>query len=126
MRVRRFKMKSIGMKTAVALYALLFLGSCGSDGKLESALLSAALSSIDVTPSSSTINVGGAKQFTATAVYSDTSNADLTDNAIWKSSNTSLVSIDNKGLATGLASGGPVEISATYNLRTGKAHITIN
>ena len=109
------------------LYALLLLAACGNtEDKLESAFLDAALYSIDVTPSSSTINVGGKTQYTATGVYSDTTNANLTDNATWKSSNTSVVTINSLGLATGVASGGPVEISATYSGKIGKAYITVN
>jgi len=64
------------------------------------------LSSITVTPNPpDNLAVGSTQQFTATGFYSDGSNADITSQVTWASSNTNIATISATGLATGIAAG---------------------
>jgi uncharacterized protein YjlB len=64
------------------------------------------LSSIAVTPASpANLAVGSTQQFTATGTYSDGSNADITSQVTWTSSDASIATISFTGLATGIAAG---------------------
>ena len=72
------------------------------------------LQSITVTPASATIAIGTAAQFTADGLFSDGTDSlhqDLTSQATWTISDTTVATIAG-GLATGVASGGPVTITA--------------
>jgi len=75
----------------------------------------APLVSIAVTPTNDpTVNVEGRQQFTAIGGYQDNSRADLTTQVTWSSSNTTAVTINNGGLATGQAAGSSM-ISASLS-----------
>jgi hypothetical protein len=72
------------------------------------------LKSIAVTPSTANIAVKGTQQFTATGTFSDNSTKDVTTQSTWTSSNTEVATVGSgTGLATGVAAGGPVTITAT-------------
>ena len=64
-----------------------------------------ALTSIAVTPTNPTNQVGSTQQFTATGTYSDGSTQDLTTQAAWTSSKTTVATINASGLATGVSAG---------------------
>ena len=67
---------------------------------------SAALQSISVTPSSSSIPKGATKQFSALGTYTDTSTHDLTTSVTWDSGTTAVATIAaNTGLALGTGTG---------------------
>ncbi|MGY1495029.1 Ig-like domain-containing protein, partial [Aeromonas dhakensis] len=71
----------------------------------------AIATSLLLTPGTATVPAGFEQQFTATALLSDGSVLDVTDNAVlsWSSSNPGIATISNtegsKGLATGIATG---------------------
>ena len=71
------------------------------------------LVSIEVTPETTSITVGGTQPYTATVTYSDGSAADVTTEADWASSDEGIATID-AGLATGIAVGS-TEITATLD-----------
>ena len=71
------------------------------------------LRSVEVTPEEASIEVGETQQFTATATYSGGSTVDVTADADWASSNTGVATIDDAGLATGVAAG-TTGITATF------------
>ncbi len=79
----------------IALLGLL-LPACG--GKTE-------LNSIFITPTSSSIPVGAAQQYSATGNYSDGGTKDLTTQIVWASSNPGVATIDAAGYATAVAPG---------------------
>ncbi len=81
--------------------------------------------SIALSPSPASIQTDESQQFTATAKYSNGSTANVTSTATWKSSNTSVASVDSSGLATGL-SAGSTTISATVGGVTGSAPLTVS
>jgi uncharacterized protein YjdB len=63
------------------------------------------LESIQITPATATITIGGTQQFLALGSFSDGSVRDLTADVTWSSSDTAVATIDAAGLATGIATG---------------------
>jgi len=72
---------------------------------------------------------GTTSQLTATGVYTDGSNQNITENVTWSSSASGTVSISNvadeRGLATAVAVGGPVTITATSGAISGTSSLTV-
>jgi hypothetical protein len=89
----------------------------------------AVLTSIAVTPANSSIARGTTTQFTAMGTYSDASTQDVTTQVNWGSSNSASVAISNgvgsAGLATGVAAGAPVTISASLAGVSGSTLLTV-
>src|SRR5579859_112445 len=84
------------------------------------------LQSIAVTPSPGSIAVGSTIAFTATGHYSDGSTKNVTTQAAWSSSNSSVAAVgSNTGIATGMAAGGPVTIAASVSGIKGAASLTV-
>ena len=88
----------------------------------------ALLVSLQVSPDSASLALGGQTQFTATATYSDDSHTDVTSQVLWSSSATSVVAVSNaqgsRGLATTQATGGAT-ISATLGTASSSAQVTV-
>jgi len=77
----------------------------------------AVLTEVDIAPDAQYIPVGGQFQLSLTGTYSDGSTQDITANATWSSSDTTLASVDpGTGIVTGVANSNnnPVTITATY------------
>lgn len=72
------------------------------------------LESIVVTPGTPLIGTTATQQMTATGVYSDTSELDITDEVAWSSGTEATATIDTGGLASAVASGTTV-ITASFN-----------
>jgi hypothetical protein len=68
--------------------------------------------------------VGATAQFSATATLSDGTTQVVTTQASWASSNTAVASTNSSGVVSGLAAG-EVDITATYQNASGKAHLAI-
>jgi len=84
------------------------------------------LQSISVTPGSTSISVGNTAAFTATGHYSDGSTRNITTQAAWTSSNSSIATIvSNTGVATGVTTGGPITIKASLSGISGSASLTV-
>jgi hypothetical protein len=89
---------------------------------------SAALSSIQVTPHSSTVPATIDLQFTATGTFADGDTQDLTAAATWTSSSSSIATISNAQGSIGLAAGaapGNATISAVFSGQVGTATLTV-
>ena len=73
-----------------------------------------------------TLSQGQSQQLKAEATFSDNSSSDVTNSAIWSSSNGCAVSVSAQTLGdvTAVGSGGAVTITATYNGVTGSATAT--
>jgi hypothetical protein len=82
------------------------------------------LTSIAVTPANPAIAAGGTQQFTATGTYSDNSTQNLTTQASWSSSKTTVSTINSSGLASGVA-GGSAIITATLGTISGSTTLTV-
>lgn len=115
--------------TSVATGTTVVTAAVGSVSATASLTVTpATLTTISLTPASSSMTAGSTVQFTATGSYSDGSTQNLTTSAIWSASNTAVASVSNatgsKGLGTGVASG-TATISATSNGVSGSAALTV-
>jgi len=81
--------------------------------------------SITVTPANASLQASATQQFTATGVFSDSSTEDMTKSVSWASSDASKATIQNSGLATGVAPGS-VTITAASAGKTGTATLKIS
>ena len=91
----------------------------------ESPVVPPAIVSIAVTPATPAIDVAGTQQFTAIATRSDSTTEDVTDEVDWSSSDTDTATIDDTGLAHGVAEGDST-ISAELGGVTGSTTLTVN
>jgi hypothetical protein len=96
----------------------------GVTGKSSVTVLPAALVSIAVSPSQSSLPVGESAQFSATGTFSDASSADLTQVVTWNSSLSGVASVNPSG-ATVANSVGTATIGATSGSVTGSALVTV-
>lgn len=80
--------------------------------------------SLEIIPGTATIKVGEEQQFTAKLTFSDTTVKDVTDTAVWVTSDAGIATI-NKGLATGLKAG-LVTVTAQDSGLTATAALKIN
>ncbi len=97
-----------------------WLAGCGGSPASQSV----TMVSITVTPASSSIQSSATQQFTATGAFSDASTKDITKSVSWTSSDVSKATVQNSGLASGVAAGS-VTIAAASAGKTGKATLTI-
>ena len=96
----------------------------GQSGTAQVTVVDAAVASVTVSPSPSTIVAGSTVQLSA-ELKDDQGNV-LTGRAItWSTSDGLRASVSNSGLVTGLAPGGPVAILATSEGRSGSAQVTV-
>ncbi|HVT36658.1 MAG TPA: Ig-like domain-containing protein [Nevskiaceae bacterium] len=97
-----------GIVTAVATVE-------GGSGSTTVAVNAACVGSIAITPTNATLIAGQNLQYTATATFSDNHQANVTQQTTWTSGDTNTATIDNKGLAHGVAaSATPVTITGSY------------
>ena len=87
----------------------------GGDGSTTPVVMS-----IQVTPMTAMVGVGGMTRFTATATLSNMMTQDVTTMATWASSDPTKATIDMTGQATGVANG-PTMITATFGGMTSAA-----
>jgi len=118
---------SRGLCTSVAAGSTSITAALGAvTGSRGLTVTSATLSSIAVTPGGSFLAKGTQQQFTATGIFSDGNQQDLTATVSWSSSAGAIASIDNsagsEGLLTALAAG-TATITAT-DLMSGKSGTT--
>ncbi|MCD6048459.1 MAG: Ig domain protein group 2 domain protein [Gammaproteobacteria bacterium] len=79
------------------------LGSVNASADLK--ITPAVLQSISITPSAQNMPAGYTQQYAATGTYSDKTSKDITSSVIWSSSDTTVASIDNNGLAKSFKEG---------------------
>src|SRR5207245_1656728 len=84
----------------------------------------AALSSISVKPSNSSMAKGTKQHYHATGVYSDGSTQDMTASVTWSSSNTQVAAIDTAGLCDAKSQGSSM-ISAASGQVNGSTGVTV-
>lgn len=98
------------------------VGSVNGSATLN--ITSATLTALSITPAVQTVGLNTPVQFTATGIYSDGSSEDLTNLVAWTSSNASVATISNTGLATTLGIGSS-QVSATYGGVTGSTSLNV-
>ncbi len=117
-------------------FLLVFLGvmtACGGGGISNNTSTSSGsgshasvvLQSIQVVATNPTLSAGMSQQLTATGSYSDGSTKDLTASAVWSSSNSSVASVSNAGVAKALALGSS-QITATQSNLSGQVSLTVS
>jgi len=84
-----------------------------------------SVTSIAVTPASSSILVGATQQLTATATYNDGTSGNVTTTATWKSGTPAVATINSSGLASGVASGSTT-ITASLSGIDGTATLSVS
>jgi len=108
---------------AVLLMSLLSVIGCGNNATTNDN--GAALTSIAVTPATSSIATGATQQFAATGTYSDNSTQVITGSVSWISTDTSKANISNAGMATAVAAG-TTTIKAMSGSISGTASLTVS
>jgi hypothetical protein len=88
-------------------------------------MLVVRVQSITVTPATASIPKGTTYRFSASATASDNTTRDLTNQVSWSSSDGSVASIDAQGMATGIAVGGPIAVTASLGSVVGAAKLTV-
>lgn len=95
-----------GLATGVAAGSTtITAGLAGIHGSTTLTVTAPTISSIVVTPDGLTLGIGISQQYTATAIYSDGSTADLVSGVTWSSSASAVASINPAGLVTTAAAG---------------------
>ncbi|WP_310597746.1 beta strand repeat-containing protein [Aeromonas aquatica] len=129
------------MNIFLSLFLTLFLFGCGGGGgggsKPTSPTDPAAktLTRIDISADTAgtkaraeanpSTPLGISTQYSATATYSDSSTADITDLATWSSSNSNVATVDNKGLVKTLKTS-QTAITASYQgITSNKSELTV-
>ncbi len=119
---------SNGLATATAQGSTTVSAALGSvSGSTPLTVTAAALVSIGVTPSSSTLPKGNTQQFTATGTYSDGTTQNLTSQVTWASSMPA-ASISNAAGSNGLATAaaqGSTSVSAALGSVSGSTPLTV-
>jgi hypothetical protein len=105
--------------------ALITVNADGASGEAALEITDARLLSLQVSPTTASVPVGSTQQFTAQGSYSGGTTADVTSNATWTTSNTAITTVSNMGLATGVAGGGPVTLTATLGGVSGTAQLSV-
>jgi hypothetical protein len=106
--------------------AISLLEACGAG---TTSYVPPSLQAIQISPSTSLILLAGSRQLAATGIYSDGSTQDLTSQVTWSTSSapssTNFVSVNEKGVATGMAIGSSV-VLATMGPVVGTLQLTVN
>ena len=120
---------SMGLATSFEMGSTAISATLDSvTGSTDLTVTSAALVSIQVTPTNPGLAKGTTRQFTATGIYSDHSTQDLTKQVTWSTSNTSVASVSNAAGSNGLASAlgvGSATISATLGAVSGNTALGV-
>jgi alpha-tubulin suppressor-like RCC1 family protein len=112
-----------GVSVGAAVVSASIGGFLGTSNITVQTSITLGPSSVALSPGSATVGIGRTVLFTATATDS-TGNTYPNTNAVWKSSNTAVVTIDSTGLATGV-SAGVATISGSAFGGVGTAVVTV-
>jgi hypothetical protein len=116
---------SAGLATGAGPGSTTITATSGSvSGTAALTVQGTTLTSITVAPAMAAIFVAGTQQFTATGNYSDGTQQNLTSSVTWTSSSTTVATINNAGLATGVGVG-TTTITATSGSISGTAQLTV-
>ncbi|MCK5795724.1 MAG: Ig-like domain-containing protein, partial [Deltaproteobacteria bacterium] len=100
----------------------------GSKGDAKLTVTGATITTVDVTPISTSLAISATQQYTAMAIFSDGTKKDVTTTAVWKSSDTSIATISStsgtEGLATAVKAG-TTTITADYMGLSGGVTLTV-
>ena len=104
--------------------ATITAASEGKSGTSAITVTPVPVASVTVTPATASVPAGGTVQLTATP--KDANGNPLSGRTItWQSSNSAVASVNGSGLVTGVATGGPVTITATSEGQSGTSAVTV-
>ena len=89
----------------------------------------ATIQSVTVTPSNSTIPIGGHVTLTATGLFSDSTTQDITTSVSWSVLDTTVATVGNTSSNIGVVSGlkaGTTNVTATFGNTTGMTGLTVS
>lgn len=92
-------------------------------------ITAAALTAVQVEPSSPVVPRGLIRQLSATGLYTDGTTQDLTDTASWSSADVTVATVSNAGGSEGVAQAmnqGVVTITATVGAHVGSVQVTVS
>lgn len=95
----------------------------GVTGSTNATISAAVVTAINVTPSAPSVAAGLTQQFTATAIFSDATQQDVTSSASWISSAPTVASVNGSGLASTLITG---QSTITANVGAVSGGATLN
>lgn len=101
----------------------------GVTARTSLTVTTAALASVQVTPTSPTLPRGTTRAFTATGLFTDGTTQDLTAQATWTSSDATRVAVSSQGSNRGEVSAlaqGSVDVRATVGGRFGSTQVTVS
>ncbi len=101
----------------------------GGSGSATLTVTAAVISSLAVTPASTSIGASATQQFKATATFSDATTQDVTNSATWASSNVGVATISNASGSEGLAqavAAGTTMITAAFSGQTASTTLTVS
>jgi Ricin-type beta-trefoil lectin domain/Bacterial Ig-like domain (group 2) len=81
------------------------------------------VTSLSISPAQASVDIGGTKQLTATATYSNGISENVTSDVAWGSGDARTVSVSGSGIASGIATGN-VAITAGYQGHTASALVS--
>ncbi len=117
----RATLLAVGTSTITATYG-------GMSASTTLTVVTKKVTTIQVTPTNPTAELGITQAFVATAVYDDSSTGAVTGGATWTSSDTTVASVGNTGASTGVATplkAGSTTITATYQGVSGTTLLTV-
>jgi hypothetical protein len=102
----------------------LILCACGGSPQMTKSV-SASLVSLAVTPKVADIPLGRTVQFKVMGLYSDNTSKDMTQSAVWTTSEPKVTSVDQAGLATSTGIG-QAQVTATVGAVKAEAALTVS
>lgn len=119
------------LTTSLAVFFLLVLCNCGGTSSSSSIPPPPhpTVTSVTVAPGNPILILGAARQFTATANYSDQTTRDVTASATWSTTTASVATVSNTSGRQGVVTPrgvGSSTVTATYNSVSGNTTATIN
>ncbi|WP_418114612.1 BspA family leucine-rich repeat surface protein [Vibrio scophthalmi] len=93
--------------------------------KVEVSVTSAVLNEIQLTPKINAVSKGNSAQLNAQGLYSDGSIVDLSSAVTWKSSDPSLVTVTESGVATGVTEGDVSIVASKEGIDSNEAAVSV-
>ncbi len=125
-RCHRLNLYAAGRFFGALAAGLFLLSGCGGGGGGGSTTPPPArtLSTVQVSPATASVAAGSTAQYTATAIYSDATKADVTTQATWSSNAATVASIDSAGKATARTAGAAT-LTATFQGVAGSTSLSV-
>jgi uncharacterized protein YjdB len=120
---------TIGTATGVAAGSTTVSATFGTvTGQTTATVTPATLTTLEISPSTASLAAGLTQTFTATGIYSDGTNVDVTKRVTWSSSDTTILSFATAAGSEGLAQAlkpGAATVTATLDAQMATADVTV-